>query len=435
MPWTKDSLPPSVKEKDWDDEKKTKFARIASTILKETGDEGKAISIATAQVENGQEVDTSELLKGMAHEIEHGKKAGNLDVTHDDLTMTAKIALEHLKDNPKYYSELEGIEKRNAHQFPKRYFAKHMRSGIAGGYAGDESLFIDDDCIAAACKSFEGKPVYVNHQDVKLSTLQEDADGYVVKSFFNKNDGWFWAEIIAVSDKAHAAILQGWAVSNAYIPLEYGDGGQHLGVDYDKKVINAEFTHLAIVPNPRYESSVILSPDEFKAYNEKKIKDIHEVTNSKTTNGANIMSLFGKIFKMERVEVLNAIPDGADISAYEVEVDGKMKPLSEVVNAVKKNMEDEEKLEKDEEKLNDDTEVSVGDKKMTLKELMNRYSKVKKNEGEDDDVENEGDEEEKQNSHFDDLANAGKNITVENSFEVMEGRDARLARAKKLISI
>ena len=336
-----------------------------------------------------------------------------------------------------------------------------MKSGIAGGYEGNKKLFINEDGIKVLSPTFEGKPVYVGHREVSLEKLQQEADGYVVRSFYNEKDGWWWAEFMAVSDAAHEAIRGGCGVSNAYVPTEYAKGDQYIGVDYDARVLNGYFTHLAIVPNPRYEESVILTPEQFREYQDKKTSELRNISNSKTTKGVNIMNLFGKVFKRE--EVTNSLPADADYSKYDVDVDGKMVKLSEIINAVK-NMDKEEEKEK-EEKLNADTKVKVGDKETTLGELINRFKKSKKNsdDADEDDVENEDDADEddkeekenkkakknsdaegyrgmqeakeKKNSHFDELRNADKTFVVENSTEVLEGQAERLARAKKLMSI
>jgi len=43
-------------------------------------------------------------------ELEHGKKAGALNVTNDDLFATAKIALAHLSEDASYYTHLAQME-------------------------------------------------------------------------------------------------------------------------------------------------------------------------------------------------------------------------------------------------------------------------------------------------------------------------------------
>ena len=43
-------------------------------------------------------------------ELEHGTRTPKTDVTHDDLTMTAKIALAHILEFPDYYFRLKEME-------------------------------------------------------------------------------------------------------------------------------------------------------------------------------------------------------------------------------------------------------------------------------------------------------------------------------------
>ena len=50
-----------------------------------------------------------DLLNGMNTELaRHGTKAGTVDVTHDDPTMTAKLAVANLRVSPSYYSQRVG---------------------------------------------------------------------------------------------------------------------------------------------------------------------------------------------------------------------------------------------------------------------------------------------------------------------------------------
>lgn len=52
------------------------------------------------------------LARGMNVELEHGTASRRTDVTHDDPTMTAKIALAHLYERPDYYQRLAEAERR-----------------------------------------------------------------------------------------------------------------------------------------------------------------------------------------------------------------------------------------------------------------------------------------------------------------------------------
>ena len=173
---------------------------------------------------------------------------------------------------------------KNENQMPSRYYARHIKEGLVHYLEnGKDTLYlVKNDALKKMNKSFEGKPIYVRHVDsVDMERLRETADGYVVKSFYNEFDGAWWAEIMVVSDAGHAAVKKGWAVSNCYSPTEYGDGGVYHDITYQKEVRNGAYEHLAIVPNPRYEEAVIMTPDDFQKYNEGKQQEINKLKNSK----------------------------------------------------------------------------------------------------------------------------------------------------------
>lgn len=283
----------------------------------------------------------------------------------------------------------------NAKEFPKTYYCRHMMPGIARyenfnpvtKKTDEEHLFIDVDALKQSAPSMVGKPIYVNHQKVNLATLEADADGYVTECFYNELDGWLWAKFLAVTDEAQNAVNRQWSVSNAYIPQEWDGAGSHLNVDYDKKIRKHNFTHLAIVPNPRYEDAKIFTPEQFKDYQAAKRSELDELQNSKPNKGHPMF----KFFQKKDEELKNGLPADADLSTIEIELEGgKRMALSEIINAVKKNDEDEaeKKKAKDEEDdkknakvaWNDDTEVTVGKDKMPMKDLMNKYNAMcKKN--------------------------------------------------------
>lgn len=187
----------------------------------------------------------------------------------------------------------------NASSLPKVYYGLHMVPGVAeyNTPAFKGRLFIGEEAIKNMDPSYKGKPVYVRHVDeIDLPNLQTEADGYVIRSFYNKSDGKHWAEFIVVSDKGHEAIAKKWKLSNAYQTKEMAGGGQWHSVEFQKEVIKGEYEHLAIVPDPRYEESIILTPEEFKAYNSEKESELQRLANSKET-----VSMFN-IFKKTKVE-------------------------------------------------------------------------------------------------------------------------------------
>lgn len=173
---------------------------------------------------------------------------------------------------------------KNEKRYPERYYARHIKEGLVHYFEkGEDKLYlVTNEALKKMNPSFEGKPVFVRHvEDVNMETLKEDADGYVVKSFYNEFDGAWWVELLIVSDKGHEAVEKGWVVSNAYVPTELGAGSVYHDINYHKEVKNGKYEHLAIVPNPRYEESVIMSPEEFKNYNEGKEQELKQLKNSK----------------------------------------------------------------------------------------------------------------------------------------------------------
>lgn len=354
----------------------------------------------------------------------------------------------------KHEREVEYFKtKHNATSLPEIFYCNHMLPGVAK-YDADEAsntpeemLYIDADAMKQAAPSMVGVPVYVGHQKVDLANLQAEADGYVVESFYNEVDGWLWAKCIAVSDNAKQAIKNNWSVSNAYVPTEWDGAGQHLNVDYTKKIRNHKFTHLAIVPNPRYEQAKIYSPEQYKAYQETKRAQLAEMQNSNQAKGHPMF----KFFQKKDEELKNGLPSDADLTKIEVELEnGKRVSLSEMINAVKKNDEDEEKAKKEAEEKekkekenkkptwNEDTEVEVGKEKMSMKDLMGKYNKMKENEADDEEkAKKEADEKKKEKENaekenakrFEEMQNAHKkavhNAPVDTSMDKLKRGQAR----------
>jgi hypothetical protein len=250
----------------------------------------------------------------------------------------------------------------NANQEPKVYFGMHMAAGVAE-YKDESSgepyrIYVNEETAKLMDASFQGKPVYVEHVDrVDLDKIQQ-ADGFVIDSFFNKADGKHWAKFIIVSDKAHEALRNGWKLSNAYIPEKFTGGGLWHGVEYLKEITGARYEHLAIVPNPRYSESVILTPEQFKEYNDKKELELKKLSNS--NKGVPMKFSF---FKKEKIE------NGANIENMSVVLPntGKEVTIAQLINdadAMKKYAHGEHMV-----KLNDDEEMPVH-------ELVKKYKQM-----------------------------------------------------------
>lgn len=354
-------------------------------------------------------------------------------------------------------------EKSNASQFPRIYYARHMQPGVAK--YEDETILVDTDAIKNMLPSAIGKPVYIHHQDVDLANLKEEAAGYITEAFYNELDGWGWFKILGIDDQLHKAVDRHWSVSNAYRPTRMGSGGTKNNCVYDREILGGEFTHLAIVPNPRYESACIMTPEKFKAYQDQKRHELDELKNSKA------QKLKGKImfkfFKNTREEVSEL--DGETL----VDIAGETVALSEIINEVvedrkakaaaakaaeKKNAKTKKNEKKEDEKENDEDEdedmmnksVDCGGEKMNVGDLVNAYktlrdekenakSKTKKNEDEEKREKKEDDEEEDEmenakakkadgKKNFDDLKNARNRKTSADMVNVIDTAAAQIQR-------
>ena len=54
--------------------------------------------------------DVEQFAMGLNVELEHGRRDPETDVTHDEPTLTGKIALAHLDEIPDYYTRLAAME-------------------------------------------------------------------------------------------------------------------------------------------------------------------------------------------------------------------------------------------------------------------------------------------------------------------------------------
>lgn len=287
------------------------------------------------------------------------------------------------------YSKPMKKEIHNASQLPQVFFCKHMVAGLAG--YEDETILVDLAAMMRLMPSMKGVPVYVHHQDVDIETV-ENADGYVSDCWYNPDDGWLWASFVAVSDAAHEAIRSGWAVSNAYIPEEGGNGGTYTNIPYDRKLRGGEFTHLALVPNPRYELAQIFNEAQYKQYLADLETEKKQLANSKEEK----KPMAFKLFRNEK----KGVEDVSDLSEVLVNHKGKEVSVQALLN-------DASEFDELAASLEEGTyEVKVGDGMMTLSELVNKYNELcegKENESdEDEDKENESEEEEKGNESDDD---------------------------------
>lgn len=333
----------------------------------------------------------------------------------------------------------ESAERKNsATQKPAIFYAKHMQPGICG--YEKETVLVDIDAMKRMIPTGTGIPIYVLHQNVDLSTMKDKACGYVTDSFYNELDGFAWFKILIVDEEGFEAIAKSWKVSNAYVPKEWGVGGKKNNCDYHREVMDGGFTHLAIVPDPRYEDADIFTPEEFKAYQEIKKRELAELQNSLAIPPKGKPSMF-KFFRNKIEEVTNA----AD--ATHVEVEGKQMTVAEAMELLngkmKKNESDEDCEKRKKMEAMENELVDIDGEIIPLKEFKNRFSAMKANEkknAEDEAEKKKKDDEEKKNSdekakkdkeeeekknaaHFEELRNANLNAPITKSVVIDTGMD------------
>ncbi len=260
-------------------------------------------------------------------------------------------------------------------QLPKRYFGLHMAEGVAEYLDRNVNdgepyrILVLENALKEMDQTFTGRPVYVRHvNDVDMDNLQNEADGYVVKSFFNKADGKHWVEFLVVSDKGHEAISKKWKLSNCYSIKNHAGGGLWHNVEYAKEVRQGEYEHLAIVDDPRYAESIILTPEEFKTYNSQKEFELDRLANSKQQGESHMAKL--NFFKRSKVE------NSADLESTSVTLkSGKDMTIAQIINAYDEAEEKKANEEKSGEKpmCNGEHMVNVGDEKMSVNALVEKH--------------------------------------------------------------
>lgn len=254
------------------------------------------------------------------------------------------------------------------------YYGIHFYPGVVQYNPPEEKpykLFLDEDVLRSMDQSFAGRPVFVDHVDdvpSEKSKLKNEADGWVIESFFNKNDGKHWAKFIIVSDEGERAIKNGMRLSNSYFPLSFSHGGTWNAIPYDRRLISGQYEHLALVKNPRYNESIVLTCEQFKKYNEEKANEIERIKNN-NDDGDNQMAL--NFWKRTKVD------NSTDLEGMCVTLPKSKKEIS-IVDLI--NNADEQEIKSREPKIaNGEEIVTVDGEKMKISQLIEKYEETLQN--------------------------------------------------------
>jgi hypothetical protein len=177
------------------------------------------------------------------------------------------------------------------------FYGLHFASGVVRYPEMNPpfTILVNSDVAKEMDRTMAGAPVFLNHvkPGTELEEIQKgNDDGVVIESFFNQADGFHWAKFSVNTQEGLDAIKNGWTLSNCWEPQARDEAGLWHEVPYQKVAMNGNHRHLAIVDTPRYGESKILTPEEFKAYNEECEARLMALRNSK--EGADQMFEFFK---------------------------------------------------------------------------------------------------------------------------------------------
>jgi len=149
--------------------------------------------------------------------------------------------------------------RQNAKTWGNRFTSRWLEPGIVsyedGG--GDKEL-LKKETIDAHMSTFIGRPVIIKHRKVTPQTMENVAEGYITRVWYEPADGWFYCEGIITGDEAKSLIQYGWSVSCSYHVTGTDERpGSYHAIPYAREITAFDGEHLAIVENPRYEGATI----------------------------------------------------------------------------------------------------------------------------------------------------------------------------------
>lgn len=119
----------------------------------------------------------------------------------------------------------------------------------------DERVYLSEETLIKSLHTIKGRPVIIDHMTgITPENMNEHAVGYVVDY---EVQGACDCKFVIFDDEGKKVITDGYSVSCAYKPKSFGPGGTWHNVPYDREITDLEYTHLALVQNPRYEDAKV----------------------------------------------------------------------------------------------------------------------------------------------------------------------------------
>jgi hypothetical protein len=241
-------------------------------------------------------------------------------------------------------------------------------------------VLVKKEALDRMAKTAKGIPIFnKQHKEVTNSDFSDGRSDGIVSSdpFFNASDAWYHTDTLVWDPETISDIRGGTQLSCAYEVTEWGPGGIHNNIPYEREVVNGRYTHIAMVDDPRYEGAQAIFNDK---------------------GGIMLFKLFGKKDDKgnQKISDLEAEKVTAKIGDEEV----PMSKLIDVYNSMKKK-------ENEVPAMVDDDEVEVNNEKVSVKDLKAGYLKNKSDEDmKDDHKDGKHDDKEMENCP---MCNARKN--------------------------
>jgi len=152
-------------------------------------------------------------------------------------------------------------------EWPRLFTGKHLEPGTVCYDQPDgtkKTYLLTREAIAQMRPSIEGKPIVgaagnFDHKNVAPSDFEDGVvDGIVVEGF-DCGDGWDGIKFMVWDPETKKRCIGGeYQLSCAYVPLDVlEEPGLWHNIPYDAVIKSGEYTHVAVVNNPRYAGAVI----------------------------------------------------------------------------------------------------------------------------------------------------------------------------------
>lgn len=327
------------------------------------------------------------------------------------------------------------LEKQNDYPVMKKIVSFLTAGLVDYSDVDDGKYLLRKEAIEKMLPTLEGRPLVIGHQKIDPEHLDDVAVGYITKGYWNPETGSFDCDVLVKDPEILNPTKN--AVSCAYVATEFGEGGRYSGIDYDAEILNGNFTHIALVDNPRYNDAKILvnslkgagkmikrffsnADDEKKAEDEKKCEE-----ETKELSPEDVVTVGDKDVTIKELVdcYVNACKKNED----------KEEDKDDEKEAEDDEKKEEEKKDEDkEEKKNEDSDDELVEKVTKIVEKILAEKHVQENKkNEDDEKKDNEDKEEKQNS----LSVAAMLRDYSSNEKGFETRAERIAESNKKYSL